>query len=316
MGVYITIYDFSSIGQFKALKIIKCIEDFVKADIIIFNSPPTGVLFPFLFLAWFLRKKNIFICHGGIFLERKDRLSRIEQSILLFLMKNDIINYSIFPSRWLRNLAVAYCGKKTIKSLIIPNGVDVEEIDSYSSIDLPTENNILFVGRLAKIKGISVLLDAFLQLIAEKSNYNLYLLGPLGDLDRDETEKLRKTPHCHYLGKMSHSNTLRFMKSVDLIVVPSFFENFPLVVLEAMACAKPIIATSVGGIPEIIKNGINGILIPPSDAKKLANAIKELLNDEHKRLLLSKNAYYSVKEKYDWKKIALLYKKTFIEICK
>ncbi|MEM2614373.1 MAG: polysaccharide deacetylase family protein [Nitrososphaerota archaeon] len=54
----ITIYDFSRIGQFKALKIIKCIEDFVKADIIIFNSPPTGVLFPFIILAWFFKEEK------------------------------------------------------------------------------------------------------------------------------------------------------------------------------------------------------------------------------------------------------------------
>jgi glycosyltransferase involved in cell wall biosynthesis len=74
-----------------------------------------------------------------------------------------------------------------------------------------------------------------------------------------------------------------------------------------MGCAKPVIATAVGGIPEIIENGVNGILVPPFDSKLLSYYIEHLLHDKEKCSLLSRNAYKDVKQRYDWKIIANLY---------
>jgi len=238
-GVYIRLYDFSSIE--KLISILNCITELMRANVIIYNSPPTGILFPLLLLSWIFRKASLFICHGGIFFERKDRLSKIERALLLLEIRKGFIKYVIFPSRWLFNFLRKWYKINSIKSIIIPNGVDVEEISSYPSISLPTKNNILFVGRLVNIKGISVLLDAFSQLVAEKSaDYNLYIIGPCQDLSL--RERIKKMPHVHYLGACAHSQEMIIMKSVDIIVVPSLLENFPLVVLEAMACAKPVIA--------------------------------------------------------------------------
>ena len=73
------------------------------------------------------------------------------------------------------------------------------------------------------------------------------------------------------------------LSSIDIFVLPSLREGLPLTILEAMACAKPIIATNVGGIPEAVKDGVSGILVPPKDPESLQNAIVELLDDTEKQ---------------------------------
>jgi len=303
----INIFDFSSLKENYIFNIFRCIRNLVRCHVVFFNSPPVRTLFLFSLLAKILKKKTIFICHGGIFFESKGVLNKIiDRPLLILQLKRKIIEYSIFPSKWLLTYIKRYY-KVNAKLLVIPNGVDTEELDSYSPVILPTKNNILFVGRLAKIKGISTLLEAFSHLISENCDITLYIAGPRGDLSQSELEKIIKSPHIRFLGKISHSLKLKLMKSVDLIVVPSIWENFPLVVIEAMGCAKPVIATAVGGIPEIIENGVNGILVPPFDSKLLSYYIEHLLHDKEKCSLLSRNAYKDVKQRYDWKIIANLY---------
>jgi glycosyltransferase involved in cell wall biosynthesis len=90
----------------------------------------------------------------------------------------------------------------------------------------------------------------------------------------------------------------RLMKITRIFVLPSRWEGLPLTILEAMSNRMSIIATEVGGIPEVIENGKEGILIPPEDPEALAQAVIKLLEDRKLRIELGLNAYKKVKEKY------------------
>jgi len=308
MDLALDIFHFSTMRQPRELLCtgLYATKHLATSSIVVFNSPPIGPLSLMLFLAKILGKRTVFICHGGIFFERKGLFNEISRGLLLLQLRCKIIDYTVMPSSWLSR----FIRKHNIRSkvLTIPNGVDIDEIDSYRTTRLSTKNNILYVGRLAKIKGVSTIMDAFSILADEKQSCHLYIVGPEGDLSQKESRRLRTTPNVHFLGQVSHERKMSLIKSVDLMVVPSLWENFPMVVLEAMACAKPVIATSVGGIPEIIDQAdSNGILIPPLNSKMLAKTIKKLLGDPRARAKLSENAYCTVKNRYDWKKIALIY---------
>ena len=304
-------FDFSSVRNLKETvpKFLQASRHLAKSSVVVFNSPPIGPLLFFVFLSKILGKKMVFIFQGGIFVEPRGLLNRINQIILLWELRSKTVEYVITPSRW----SFGFIQKHKIRSKVvrIPIGVDFQEIDPYPAARLATKNNLLFVGRLAKIKGIHTLLDALSLLNDEKLGCNLYIAGPKGNLSQNEMKRILEAPNVDFLGKVSHERKISLMKGVDIIVLPSHWgENSPLVVLEGMACAKPVIATSVGGIPQIIdKPGFNGILVPTSDPMILAKAIKDILTNQNKRAELSENAYRTVKNRYDWKTVSPKYLK-------
>ncbi|MHA1427552.1 MAG: glycosyltransferase family 4 protein [Candidatus Helarchaeota archaeon] len=315
-NVTLKISDFSRPKRVKRIIIqfIHAIKHIFSSHVVIFNSPPVSSLFPLLILSKFFRKKTIFICHGGIFYQFKGFLNKMRLQLLLLELRIPLIDYVIVPSVWLSKYIARFTRKTQVR--IIPNGVDIAEIDSFPKMKLETDRNIGFVGNLSEIKGITTLLDAF-TLLNAKFDYNLYLVGPIGDLDKNSLKLIRQTPQITYLGKLDHDTTISLMKSFDLLVLPSQWENFPLVILESLACGTPIVASSIGGIPEIIdKNGHNGILIPPSNPTLLAETIKNLLSNRNKLDELSMNAYNTVKNRYDWKILIIRYLKFLNNILK
>jgi len=223
-------------------------------------------------------------------------LNTINKATLLIQLRTGIIEYTVVPSKWLAK----FINEHEIKSkvLVIPNGTDLKDIDSYPMARLATKNNILFVGRLAKIKGITTLVDAFSLLTNANYSYNLYIIGPRGDLSQNEIDKMKNIPRVYVLGRVSHERKFALIKAVDIVVVPSLWENFPIVVLEAMSCGKPVIATKVGGIPEIIEDGYNGILVPKQDGRALAKAVSLLIQNPVEAKKLGEAAYRTVKEKF------------------
>ena len=167
------------------------------------------------------------------------------------------------------------------------------------------ENALLIglVGRLESSKGQDVLLKAFAKICHEYPDLHVLLAGEpppeAGDYDRklrDLAQKLNIFDRVHFVG--FQVNTPPVYAALDVCVLASRKESFGLVLLEAMAMGVPLIATAAGGVPEIVKNGENGLLIPPEEPDALARALKRLIGDPNLCNKLSKGGQNAVAGKF------------------
>jgi len=201
-------------------------------------------------------------------------------------------------------------GIKEDKIKIIPHCIDVSRIEKLAG-NLPRKTRsgsmIFYGGRLTREKGITELLDSFQQ-ISQLTSSTLVLSGS-GPLEKWVLEKKksieRKTKKGKVLclGWQPPKILLKTMNEADIVVLPSYNESFGIILLEAMALKKPIVATRVEGIPEIITDHVNGILVSPRNSQDLTEAILELLNNSNMRKI-GFNGYKTVKNRYDVSRVA------------
>ncbi|MHA1834601.1 MAG: glycosyltransferase family 4 protein [Candidatus Baldrarchaeia archaeon] len=196
----------------------------------------------------------------------------------------------IVPSNFWREKLIEL-GIPETKIEIVPNGIDVENFKPCERNRV--ENLLLFVGRLDPEKGLLVLLKALNYL---KTSVQLVIIGPpsrpwffkkLLMLIRAINEST--THKVVYMGVLKTDDVIRWYQRASVFVCPSLSELFGIVNLEALSCATPVVATNVGGIPEVVKDHQNGILVPPNNAAKLAEGIQYLLDNENVRKKLGEN---------------------------
>jgi glycosyltransferase involved in cell wall biosynthesis len=181
------------------------------------------------------------------------------------------------------------------KLLTIHSGVDVQQflnanrngLEKRRALGLEQQEAVIgFVGWLLPIKGPDYLLKAMDYIWPEKPETTLVMVGK-GDLDVDlRGEALRKNVNgkVKFLGWRQDINEL--MPVFDMLVLPSLNEGMGRVLVEAMAASKPVVASRVGGIPDLVQDGQTGYLVPPADEKALADAILKLLNDREQAELM------------------------------
>jgi glycosyltransferase involved in cell wall biosynthesis len=152
--------------------------------------------------------------------------------------------------------------------------------DSDSAINFSGDYKIGFVGRLSEEKGIHTLIRAMVIIREKLPEATLIIVGtgPLEDELKHMVENLHLDSHVNFVGY--RENVFEVLKHLDLFVLPSRTEGCPIVVLEAMAMRLPVVATRVGGTPELIDEGESGLLVPQSDPEKLAEAILKILLDK------------------------------------
>jgi len=151
---------------------------------------------------------------------------------------------------------------------------------------------IMYLGRIKTTKGIRELLDIIGDIDAE-----LLLIG--GGRDDDKYKAYAKeigVKNANFLGAIYGNAKLDYLAACDCLVLPSYTEGTPVVIMEALARNLPIVATTVGGIPRMMENGVQGILIPPQTRKELRNALKKVLGWKKKNLR-------KYAERYRWNKI-------------
>jgi len=166
----------------------------------------------------------------------------------------------------------------------IPNGT------RYPSVSAPAtapRRAIGFFGRLCRQKGADLLLRAVAGIDAE-----VYLHGNGEDEAalRGQCRHLRIGHRVHFMGGCPQRDVVETMREYAVIAVPSRWEGFPYVVLDAFAAGVPVVAARVGGIPDIVQDGINGVLVPSGDSPTLAAALTTLLNDPLRRQTLTTTA--------------------------
>jgi glycosyltransferase involved in cell wall biosynthesis len=160
---------------------------------------------------------------------------------------------------------------------IIPNfitdNLDLLSDDTHPSLaQLPQDGYLLFVGTLAYGKGVQVLLETYVEM---GSQVPLVLIGPTVP-DFSATIP----PNVRVLQSWPHAAIMSAWKHCRIALVPSIdLDAFPTVALEAMAMGRPVIASSIGGLPDIVVDGETGLLVPPGDRRALREAIQSLLDD-------------------------------------
>ncbi len=160
---------------------------------------------------------------------------------------------------------------------------------------------LISVGRLAPVKGHAILLEAVDLLRQQGRNIRLRLVGDgpeRASLEREAAAR-QLSPYITFEGSLTQDRVLELYGRADLFTLASFAEGIPVVLMEAMAMEIPCVATRVNGVPELIEDGINGILAPPANAEALAEAIARLIDDAALRRRLGAAARKQVLEKYN-----------------
>lgn len=164
---------------------------------------------------------------------------------------------------------------------------------------------LIMVGRLSAEKGIAGLLEA-LAAVEPEVRPQLAIVGDgpfRTDLDRS-VDQLELGNDVTFLGRLAEADTLREIAVSDVLVLPSFMEGLPIVLMEALALGKPVIATRVAGIPELVRDGETGLLFTPSDWNELAAHIRALATDDALRSSLGSNGPRRIAEEFDVRKSA------------
>ena len=192
---------------------------------------------------------------------------------------------------------------------IIPNGIDMEHFSpNVSPIDEFDDGklNILFVGRMEKRKGLNYLLKAYQQAKPEIPNSRLIIVGPGIRLRRKYENEVKRSGlnDVFFLGYTSYDELPRYYKTADVFCAPATgWESFGIVLLEAMAVGKPIIASDVEGYALLISHGVDGYLVPPKDETALAHSLIALMKDESLRLEMGANGMLKARD-YSWENVA------------
>lgn len=165
---------------------------------------------------------------------------------------------------------------------VIHNGVDARHFDSAAAAQLsvPAGVRVGLIGRLEERKGVLDLLDAWPSVSNQNADAQLVLVGR-GPLEQDVARGAARLERAQFLGY--HADVAPILKALDIVVVPSHWEGFGLIAAEAMAAGKPVIAANASSLPEIVRDGVDGLLVPARDPEALSTAILRLAADPELR---------------------------------
>jgi len=270
-----------------------------KPDIVHTHTSKAGILGRLA--AWMARVPIIIHTpHGHVFYGHFGRsLSRIflQMEKLLATITHHQIALTPEESNDYLNLGVSKPGKTTV----IHSGVDLQQFSKGAKqhtrkreeLGIPSDSLVIgYVGWLIPIKGVTYLVSAMAK-VAEKYPKSLLVLVGKGDDKGEEEIKLKEQVEragleskVRFLGWRSDVDEI--MGCCDIFVLPSLNEGMGRVLVEAMAAGLPIVASRVGGIPDLVEDGKNGLLVPPADASALESAISDLLADKKNRKRMGK----------------------------
>lgn len=192
------------------------------------------------------------------------------------------------------------------KIFVIHSGVNLPTLTEAVEEEQKRGHNILVVGRLIWRKGINYLIEALPSVVAEYSDIRLMVVGE-GEQKaslEDCAKRLRIEKNVRFLGRVSSKKLHSLYLHADVYVQPSLYEPLGIAILEAMSMGKPIVASRVGGIPELVTSGVEGLLVEPGNAFQLGESIKNLFSDPSLRRKCGRNARRKVETEFTWTKAA------------
>jgi D-inositol-3-phosphate glycosyltransferase len=197
---------------------------------------------------------------------------------------------------------VSHYGADPARIAVIPCGVDTtlfapgDQAAARATLGLDRRPRLLYVGRLAPIKGLTTLLDGMAELRGRGSRAHLCIVG--GDADeplnghegelRARLADLGLQEAVTFVGAQPQESLRAWYVAADATVLPSYYESFGMVALEAMACGSPVVASRVGGLQTTVRDRITGVLVPDHDPVSLADALEDVLDDAPLRARLGR----------------------------
>jgi glycosyltransferase involved in cell wall biosynthesis len=269
----------------------------------------------FAFCRWLLPIRLVISVHGMDVLPWGAAGRRPSRALGLLLRAADLI---VSPSQAFLRRCSDVLASSPGRRIAIHNGIDLEELESPGSVqgDEAQSAFILSVASHDEWKGLDVLIQAIALLLEEGEAVRLVLVGD-GPL-RSELEHLAARLGVHqqieFIGYQPRREVARLLNECTLFVLPSRSESLGIAVVEALACGKPVVATAVGGIPEIVEDGTSGILVEPEDARGLAAAIRRLLGNPALRARLGRAGRLRVQNAFRWQRMAERYVRAYEEL--
>ncbi|MEC4895910.1 MAG: glycosyltransferase [Oscillatoria sp. PMC 1051.18] len=208
---------------------------------------------------------------------------------------------------------------------LIPCGTDVKNFHAMPKTEAktkfgfdPNQQIVLYVGQFAPHKGIDTLVRAFAQCRENNpklaQNSRLVLVGGGATNDSEDSERQRieqlvrelELENCtQFAGRVGHDLLPFYYTAADVCVIPSYYEPYGLVAIEAMACGTPVVASAVGGLKFTVMQSETGLLVPPQDTEAFASAIARILTDQVWAKKLRKQASLRVQENFSWASVAI-----------
>ena len=226
--------------------------------------------------------------------------------------------FAICISNFCRSQCMLFSPKQTWHKMhIVHCNVDTELFDVVSHDK--SGHNLLYVGRLASVKGLPILFQSLQQLKSTNEDFTLTLIGDgseRSDLEK-LVEELQLQDHVKFVGYKSQQEVREYLQQTDVFVLPSFAEGVPVSLMESMATGVPVIATQVGGVSELVDNGVNGYLVPAGDSVSLAEKMEILLGDTKLRNQFAQASRMTIEKEFNMpietQKLYKLFKENVVE---
>ncbi len=205
------------------------------------------------------------------------------------------------------------------KIRVIPNGIDAPaDIDTVESLPKRADERrrIFFIGRLVYEKGVDVLLQAFQRVQSAYPSAELVIAGrgPEERSLQQLAQHLGVSANVRFLGHISDEERNRFYRTAHAAVVPSRYEPFGIVALEAMAYGAPVIVARTGGLAEVVDDQSTGLHFAPGDVDALAGQLRRVLGDLDFGRSLARRAREAIRSRYDWRRIAATTAEVYQEV--
>jgi glycosyltransferase involved in cell wall biosynthesis len=189
-------------------------------------------------------------------------------------------------------------GVSNKKIVVIGAGVDtnlfhsIDKNKAREKLELPVDKHIiLYVGRLHEMKGVKLIYEC-----AERMPVSLFVMVGDGTVRTD-------VKNCIFVGEKRYEEIPSWISAADILVLPSYSEGLPNIVMEALSCGTPVIVTDVGGCPEVVKDGKTGFVMPVGDVEALIDRIKYLLGNEGLREKMGKLGREDMVKRYEREKV-------------
>ena len=219
-----------------------------------------------------------------------------------------------------------YAQSLGLGSTVIHNGVDPEEVQNAEAVDARTTRAqfgvssqgkmLLCAGRFRHEKGHRFLIEAVGRLKQRGLGPRLVLAGT-GPLTADVVAEVRKRnlgDEVQFVGHLDHAQLMRVMAAADIVVVPSTYEGLSVTAEEALMLGKPVVASRVGGLPEVVEDGRTGLLVPPADPTALADSLQKLLTDRSLRERLGNHGRGRAAQLFTATRAAIAHERLFADI--